>query len=200
MKTNFKSSFFAIAVFIFAAFSISSIFISCSEEQIDNNLFEVKSVTDSGLINVPHDEIFDFDSEFQEEIGVHNLILDHEREAYINIDENRLYIPIQPDYKIINYSSNLPKVTEVGAGIKFKLARLKPRKNKSKCQGDCKCGIGFRCGSVKHIYIDFETNSIDDFNIENREVIAKQLIDTDENYYILEFLTKNINWIELDNE
>lgn len=34
MKTNFKSSFIAIAVFIFAAFSISSILISCSEDNL----------------------------------------------------------------------------------------------------------------------------------------------------------------------
>lgn len=195
MKTNFKSSFIAIFTFAF-----SLILFSCSEEQIDNNLFEVKSVTESSLINVPHDEIFDFDSEFQEEIGIHNLILDHERQAYINIGENRIYIPIQPDYDIVGMSSNFPKVKEVGAGIKFKLARLKPRKDPTKCQGDCKCGIGFRCGSVKHVYIDFETHSIGDFNIEDREVIAKQLIDTDGNYYILEVLTTNINWIDLEDE
>ncbi|HLS10895.1 MAG TPA: hypothetical protein VK050_01910 [Flavobacteriaceae bacterium] len=200
MKTNSKSSFIAIAVFIFATFSFSLILISCSEEQMDNNLLEVKSKTESSLINVPHDEIFDLDSEFQEEIGVHNLILDHKRQAFINIGENRVYIPIQPDYEIVGMSSSFPKVTEVGAGIKFKLARLKPSKDPTKCQGDCKCGIGFRCGSVKHVYIDFETYSIGNFNIEDREVIAKQLIDTDGNYYILEILTTNINWIDLEDE
>jgi len=40
MKTNFKSSFIAIAIFIFAAFSISSILISCSDN--DNVVFGVE--------------------------------------------------------------------------------------------------------------------------------------------------------------
>jgi hypothetical protein len=38
------------------------------------------------------------------------------------------------------------------------------------------------------------------FDLEKREAVAKHYIDTVNNYYIMEFITTNINWEELNNE
>ncbi len=152
------------------------------------------------LIYVPSDEILDFDSQFEEDMGVYNLDIDSERESFINVNENKLLIPIQSGYVInseVNPTDTEIKIKEISAGIKFKLARKNPSSNPNKCQGGCKCGIGFRCGSTKEIGVKVGTSV--DFDPEIRDAYAYQFIDTENNYYIFEFTT-NIDWEGLDNE
>lgn len=38
------------------------------------------------------------------------------------------------------------------------------------------------------------------FDEEKREALAKHYIDTVNNYYIMEFITNNINWNKLNDE
>lgn len=196
--------YFKFLTFLFL--SLCMVLTSCSEEEDINSDENTNSVvtTKSELSNtiiVPEQEIMDMDAQFEEDYKIDNLNYDSDRESYINIDANELYVPIQVGY-ILNL--NNPKngiknpVKEVGAGIKFNVARKKPRSDPNKCQGDCKCGVGFRCGNSKYIYA--KSNNSDHFNFEDREAVGKIFIDEDNHYLIIKFTTQDIPWVELNNE
>lgn len=187
------------------SFTLFTFLISCTSNNLNDDIVvdnESLYTTNSTeyLIYVPSEEILDFDLQFEKEMGVHNLDIDSERKSFINVNENKLLIPIQSGYEInseVNPNDTKIKVKEISAGIKFKLARKNPRSDPNKCQGGCKCGIGFRCGSTKEIGIKVGTSI--DFDPEIRDAYAYQFIDTENNYYIFEFTT-NIDWEKLDNE
>jgi hypothetical protein len=139
------------------------------------------------------------------------LQIDNSRKSFIDTSENKYYVPILTGYSFVNETLSKSddddiKIKEVSVVVKFKIARLNPRKNPSKCQGDCKRGIGFRCGGSVGIKVkkttankDGSANDYAEFNYETREAIAKQYINTEENYYVFEFITK-IDWKRLNDE
>lgn len=172
----------------------------CSEEQNTEFSSEISSKSAKILI-VPENEIMDFDSKFQEDYQIGNLNYDSLRESYLDLDANELFIPIkegytlnfaQPDNDIKN------PIKEAGAGIKFKIARLNPRENPTKCQGKCKCGVGFKCGNEKYIYA--KSNLVESFDFENREASGRVYIDIENNFLIIRFDTVDIPWVILNEE
>lgn len=173
---------------------------SCSdnaEDAINPN----DTTKSSNIIIVPENEVMYLDSQFEEDYEMQNLEYDSTREAYIDVDSNEFFIPIQEGY-VLNFRQ--PKngvknpVKEIGGGIKYKIARKNPRSNPNKCQGDCKCGIGFRCGNEKYVYV--KSNFVESFNFEDREASGKLLVDTENHFLIVRFDTVDIPWLELDNE
>jgi hypothetical protein len=180
-----------------------SLMTSCSNENtsFDSGSDEGQQAKSLNLLIVDTVEIHDFDEDFEDFLQIDNLMLDSSREAYVDIDANELYIPILEGYV---FNSNLktnndefPKV-EIGAGIKYKVARKKPRSNPNRCQGDCKCGVGFRCGNDKYVYL--KPKSVEQFNLEDRLASGQILIDVVNHYYVVEFDTIGIDWLFLDNE
>lgn len=142
----------------------------------------------------------DFDENFERTTKIKNLDLDYTRAVYIDKSKNKLFMPIVKGYSLDRqerYVSDFPKIKEVHGGIKFNLARKYPSENPNNCQGGCKCGIGFRCGSTKSVTIKTEHKV--NFDFIDREVVAKQYIDFENDYYILEFVTI-IDWDLLGNE
>jgi len=177
-------------------------FISCDDDNAEVNDIDSFVKSSNTIITIPKSELLDFDSAFEREMGVFNLELDVSREAYLDVNQNKLFIPILEGYLIENElqskSDNKPKIKEVGAGIKFKIARKEPSSNPNRCQGGCKCGVGFRCGSTKYIYV--KSNNLEEFDYQTREAVARQFIDTENDFYIFEFTTTGIDWNFLNNE
>jgi len=161
----------------------------------------------NNTILVSKEQTIEFDSDFERKMGVSNLKIDDSRKSFIDIEENKYYVPILPGYSFedeaLLKSDDDPEIKEVSVNVKFKIARLNPRENPAKCQGDCKCGIGFRCGGSATVKIKVSpkgsNNDYDEFNYDTREAIANQYINTKENYYIFEFI-KKIDWKRLNDE
>lgn len=192
-----------ISVFVFTLNLITS---CSSSNDIEDQSFDpnqkgnsVNVMKRNDVIIINHSEVMDFDNVFENESGINNLSLDNQRDVFIDVIENKLYIPINPGYNVNqpNFDSNVPKIKEVHGGIKFNLARKNASEDPSKCQGNCKCGIGFRCGSTGSVTI--KTSHRVNFNPIEREAVAKQFIDIENDYYILEFVTI-IDWNKLKNE
>lgn len=178
---------------------------SCAKSESNDYLNQSEIINKT--ITVSKEQTVKFDSDFEKDMGVSNLNIDDSRKSFIDIEENKYYVPILPGYSFedetLLKSDEDPEIKEVSVGVKFKIARLNPRNNPAKCQGDCKCGIGFRCGGSATVKIKVSSkssnNDYDEFNYETREAIANQYINTKENYYIFEFVTK-IDWKRLNDE
>lgn len=159
--------------------------------KVPNTIYSVKDIV------VPHEELMEFDGEFEKTFGIESISLDKKREAYLDTDENKLYVPINENYVIKGVNSK-SDIKEISGGVKIYIARKNPRENPDACQGGCKCGIGFRCG--RQYVITIKPKMSTTFDEVKREALAKHYIDTVKNYYIMEFLTKNINWEKLNDE
>jgi hypothetical protein len=189
----------------FFGISLVLFFLSCSNsiDDFQTTRDDVQVSRDgSNIINVSANEIMNFDKEFENEFGIYDLNVDQQRDIFINISESKLYIPVNSGFSVIENStlnSGDPKIKikEIHGGIKFTIARKDPREDPSKCQGNCKCGVGFRCGSTKSVTI--KTSDRINFNTDNREAVAKHYLDFENNYYVLEFVTI-IDWNLLNNE
>lgn len=185
------------SIYFFSIFFIA-FFLSCTSSTDD-----IKSPRDSfNIINVSSDEIMDFGKDFEDEFGIYNLTVDNQRAIFIDIGEDKLYIPVNNGFYYIENStlnSGNPeiKIKEVHGGIKFTVARKNPREDPSKCKGDCKCGVGFRCGSTKSVKIKLSDKV--NFDTVDRVAVGKHYLDFENNYYIIEFVTI-MDWKMLQNE
>lgn len=142
-----------------------------------------------------------YDNELEHISGLSNLKKDLSREAFIDVPTNELLIPIMDNFEIPNTSiayksSDFPKL-ETGAGIKFYVARKKPRNNINACQGDCKCGVGLKCGNQKYVYV--KPKSLQRFSLDERLVSGQIYIDVESKYLIVKFDTQGVPWFNLDN-
>jgi hypothetical protein len=193
MKTKMK-------LVVFVLLGLCLVLNSCSEA--DSASSQISAPKTLSTLVLDANEIMDFDNELEDLIGISNLNKDLSRKSFVNIDTDELFIPIIGNFEISDSSvaskdSNFPKL-ETGGGIKFKVARRYPRANINHCQGDCKCGVGFRCGNEKYIYV--KPKSVQTFSQEDRLASGQILIDIESNYLIVSFDTEGINWLTLDSK
>ena len=165
---------------------ISLLYLFSCEKHSEQNFADIRQ---QSLIidkeNVP-------DTDFYQFIGFDEFIIDEERDILLDKENSILYIPYNDSYSVFD---NTNKRINIVIRVCLRIAR-RNNKEMGSCTGDCKCGLGFRCGFITCQQL--RTNAYNSNKSRDRWQPADVEIDENSNLINIAFIN-DIDWDYLQN-
>lgn len=130
-------------------------------------------------------------------IGETSFNLDETRESYVDVQANTAVFPV--------ITTGLSELAEFefdemdlskGICVRIKIRRKKASPRPDRCQGDCKCGMGFRCEFARFNTCDENGNPT-----PRTPALADATIFYNPNISIITVIFNDpIDWVSLNNE